>query len=151
MEKDTAMIMAFSGTCYRASARAIGGRCGFARTDSGSLLLDLEAPGSARAKAGTTSPEELFACGLAASFCEAMERAARGRRIDVEGLLVQVDVQVFDATLCAGVHVRVPGMSHGVAAQLVRAAYAHCAYTQAIRGNVQLAIHINNHTHLRAA
>lgn len=139
---------------YTARARSIGGRGGFVRTDA-SLMLDLAVPGSTQCKMDSTNPEELFACGLAASFGGALEEVARSKRIALQDALVQVDIRLQTheqgKTLSATLYLTMPGMSHAMAAKVVEEAYTLCPYVRAMRGNVPTAIYINNHTILRAA
>lgn len=144
-----------SASSYTARARAIGGRGGFVRTDSETLKLDMAVPGSPHAKAHSTNPEQLFACGLASSFCQALQDAAHQRRMGAQDTLVQADILLEQdkqgCVISALLHVTMPGVSHAVAAQLVEKAYLSCPYARAMHGNVPVAIRINNHTLLKAA
>ncbi len=142
-------------TTYIAHARAIGGRKGYVRTDTNALKLDLAEPGSQQAKEYSTNPEQLFACGLAASFCAALENAAHLRGMNMQDIMVQAEVHLRNVdsghSLSALLEVTMPGISHAMSAQLADIAYHACPYSRAMRGNVPLVIYINHHTLLRAA
>ena len=72
---------------YTAEAISAGGREGRARTSDGVIDLPLSMPKElgGLGKPGTTNPEELFAAGYAACFENAMLRAARERKVRLEG------------------------------------------------------------------
>jgi Ohr subfamily peroxiredoxin len=140
---------------YRAYARAIGGRQGFVRTDTETLKLDLAEPGSCKEKTESTTPEQLFACGLAASFSGALEEAGREIGMSIQDALVEVEITLQKnhgrKQLAAMLTLTLPGMSHAVAAQLAEKAYQRCPFACALKGNVPIRLRINNHILLRAA
>ena len=140
---------------YTAHARGIGGRTGFVRMESDSMKFDLAIPGTLQWKTTSTNPEELFACGLVASFGAALEEAANTKSIMLQDALVQADVHLRQEgarkALSAELYFSVPGMSHAMAATLVEMAWGLCPYARAMRGNVPMMIHINNHILLHAA
>ncbi len=144
-----------ASTVYIARARAIGGRSGFVRGESEAMKLDIAVPGSVKAKPDSTNPEELFACGLAASFCGALEEAARVRNMQMSEALLEAEVHLLQEQLARSLscvlHITIAGMSHAKAAELVAQAYRSCPYARAMRGNVRMTIHINNQLLLKAA
>ena len=115
------------------------------RTDDGRLDIKLSPPGTA----GTgTNPEQLFAAGYSACFIGAMkavagkmkaDRAGRpgGRRRSRPGP---------DPRRGYGIAVRLnvslPGMDRAAAQQLVDAAHKVCPYSNATRGNIDVAINL---------
>jgi Ohr subfamily peroxiredoxin len=81
---------------YTAEATSSGGREDRVRTADGVIDLPLSLPKElgGLGKPGTTNPEELFAAGYAACFENAMLRAARERKIRLEGSSVTARVGI---------------------------------------------------------
>ena len=131
---------------YATKVTATGGRKGAIRSEDGILDLKLAVPKELGGIGGATNPEQLFAGGYAACFENALLRVARqsGHRFadgDVEvvaeiGLSRNVaDAFVLHATLA----VSIAGVDQATAEQLLRGADAICPYSNAIRGNVDVA------------
>jgi Ohr subfamily peroxiredoxin len=131
---------------YSTKVAATGGRKGTIRSEDGILDLKLAIPKELGGMGGGTNPEQLFAGGYAACFENALLRVARqsGHRFadgDVDvvaeiGLSRNVaDAFVLHATLA----VSIAGVDQATAEQLVRGADAICPYSNAIRGNVDVA------------
>ncbi|KQU87250.1 Ohr subfamily peroxiredoxin [Mesorhizobium sp. Root102] len=131
---------------YSTKVTATGGRKGMIRSEDGILDLKLAIPKELGGMGGGTNPEQLFAGGYAACFENALLRVARqsGHRFadgDVDvvaeiGLSRNVaDAFVLHATLA----VSIAGVDQATAEQLVRGADAICPYSNAIRGNVDVA------------
>ncbi|KRB34287.1 Ohr subfamily peroxiredoxin [Mesorhizobium sp. Root695] len=131
---------------YSTKVTATGGRKGTIRSEDGILDLKLAIPKELGGMGGGTNPEQLFAGGYAACFENALLRVARqsGHRFadgDVDvvaeiGLSRNVaDAFVLHATLA----VSIAGVDQATAEQLVRDADAICPYSNAIRGNVDVA------------
>jgi Ohr subfamily peroxiredoxin len=131
---------------YSTKVTATGGRKGTIRSEDGILDLKLAIPKELGGMGGGTNPEQLFAGGYAACFENALLRVARqsGHRFadgDVDvvaeiGLSRNVaDAFVLHATLA----VSIAGVDQATAEQLVRGADAICPYSNAIRGNVDVA------------
>ena len=131
---------------YSTKVTATGGRKGTIRSEDGILDLKLAIPKELGGMGGGTNPEQLFAGGYAACFENALLRVARqsGHRFadgDVDvvaeiGLSRNVaDAFVLHATLA----VSIAGVDQATAEQLVRGADAICPYSNAIRGNVEVA------------
>jgi osmotically inducible protein OsmC len=71
---------------YRAEATATGGRTGRALTKDGALSVALVTPSQLGGPGGEgNNPEQLFASGYAASFLEALIRAANLRKRELAG------------------------------------------------------------------
>ena len=81
---------------YTAEATSSGGREGRVQTSDGVIDLPLSMPKElgGLGKPGTTNPEELFAAGYAACFENAMLRAARERKVRLEGSSVTARVGI---------------------------------------------------------
>jgi osmotically inducible protein OsmC len=138
---------------YTADARVTGGRQhGHGRTSDGQLDLQLRAPKELGGEGGGANPEQLFAIGYAACFEAAMTIAARRIRIPVE----QVDAAAIDAKVMlipAGDRALKLGVELAVelpavedprrAAELVRVAHGICPYSNATRGNIDVALSVN--------
>ncbi|PTE11234.1 organic hydroperoxide resistance protein [Mesorhizobium helmanticense] len=131
---------------YSTKVTATGGRKGTIRSEDGILDLKLAIPKELGGVGGATNPEQLFAGGYAACFENALLRVARqsGHRFadgDVEVVAEiglsrnEADAFVLHATLA----VSIAGVDQATAEQLVRDADAICPYSNAIRGNVDVA------------
>ena len=127
---------------YTAHAHTTGGRDGASRTDDGKLDVKLSSPGTA----GTgTNPEQLFAAGYSACFIGAMKAVAGMQKITLPQDL-SIDASVDLGTLAHGYGVAVrmtvtlPGMERAAAQALVDAAHQVCPYSNATRGNIDVAI-----------
>ncbi len=130
---------------YTAKVHTTGGRDhGVARSDDGRLDVRLSTPGVL----GTgTNPEQLFAAGWAACFEGAMGIAAAKRRVTLPADMAidsEVDLRLSDGaySLRARLNVSLPGLDREVAQALVDSADQTCPYSKAIRGNVDVAIHL---------
>jgi osmotically inducible protein OsmC len=135
---------------YSTKVTATGGRHGSIRSDDGLLELQLALPRTLGGKGGATNPEQLFAGGYAACFENALLRAGReaGRHFadgDVEVVaeigLSRTEADVF--VLSAALAVTVAGVDQPTAETLVHRAHAICPYSNAIRGNVDVAITVS--------
>lgn len=131
---------------YSTKVTATGGRHGSIRSDDGLLALELALPKSLGGKGGATNPEQLFAGGYAACFENALLRVAReaGRPFadgDVE-VVAEIGLSRNEAdafVLSAALAVSIAGIDQPTAEMLVHKAHAICPYSNAIRGNVDVA------------
>ena len=135
---------------YSTKVTATGGRHGSIRSDDGLLELQLGMPKSLGGKGGATNPEQLFAGGYSACFENALLRAGReaGRHFadsDVEVVaeigLSRSEGDIF--VLSAALAVTITGIDKPAAETLVQRAHAICPYSNAIRGNVDVAITVS--------
>ncbi len=134
---------------YTAQATITGGRDeGHGRTSDGALDVQLRTPKELGGEGGGTNPEQLFAIGYAACFESALKTVARRRKLDADavsiGSLVELgpgDVRSF--IIAVGLDVTLPGFDDDEAADLVRAAHAVCPYSNATRGNIDVALTAN--------
>lgn len=134
---------------YTAEAHVAGGRAdGHGRTSDGALEVDLRLPAEMGGHEDGTNPEQLFAVGYAACFEGALGAVARRNRaeigevsIDSRVALVAEDDRTF--TIAVELHVSLPAVEDGEAAELVRAAHAVCPYSNATRGNIDVTLTAN--------
>ncbi|MFH3480053.1 organic hydroperoxide resistance protein [Xanthobacter variabilis] len=133
---------------YRTSARATGGRDGRSGTLDGNLDVKLVVPKELGGPGGEgVNPEQLFATGYAACFLGAMKFvAAQGG-----GVKVPADATVT-ATVGIGprsdggfgldiaLAIDLPGVEKEAAQTLIEKAHFVCPYSNATRGNVNVAL-----------
>jgi lipoyl-dependent peroxiredoxin len=134
---------------YTAQAHVTGGRLhGHGRTSDGALDVQIRPPKELGGPGEGTNPEQLFAVGYAACFESAVTTVAR--RLKVEPGEVQAESKVslvpnesrgFD--LQVELDLTVPGLEGDDAMSLVRTAHQVCPYSNAVRGNVPVAITVN--------
>jgi lipoyl-dependent peroxiredoxin len=137
-------------TLYTAAAHVTGGRdAGHGRSSDGALEVDLRLPVEMGGQGDGTNPEELFAVGYAACFEGALGTVARRAReevgevaIDSKVSLVATDERGF--TVAVELDVILPAVSDPEkAVELVRAAHRVCPYSNATRGNIDVALSAN--------
>ena len=127
---------------YTAHAHTTGGRDGASRTDDGRLDVKLSSPGTA----GTgTNPEQLFAAGYSACFIGAMKAVAGKMDTKLpDDLAVDAEVDLGNIPDAYGIAVRMtihlPGMDRAEAQKVVDAAHKVCPYSNATRGNIDVAL-----------
>ncbi|MER8479222.1 organic hydroperoxide resistance protein [Mesorhizobium sp. M1163] len=131
---------------YSTKVTATGGRKGAIRSEDGILDLKLAIPKELGGMGGATNPEQLFAGGYAACFENALLRVARqsGHRFADGDVIVVAEIGLSrneaDAfVLHASLAVTVSGVDQTTAEELVRNADAICPYSNAVRGNVDVA------------
>ncbi|MGN9808655.1 organic hydroperoxide resistance protein [Micromonospora sp. BQ11] len=130
---------------YTASARATGdGRDGHVSTSDGTVALDLAVPKEMGGAGGAANPEQLFAAGYAACFHSALRLVARKAKVDVTGSVVEAEVGIgpngsggFGLTVALVVDL--PAVERTAAEQIVEQAHQVCPYSNATRGNVEVA------------
>ncbi|WP_333968526.1 Ohr family peroxiredoxin [Burkholderia cepacia] len=119
-----------------------GRASGVAKSDDGSLVLDLRVPAELGGPGGGTNPEQLFAAGYAACFHGALSLLAQRARVDIRETTVTVEVSFgrdpVDGgyALVANVTVRMPGVELPVAESLVRDTERLCPYTKMARQSI---------------
>src|SRR3569833_2605465 len=85
---------------FTARATAVGGRNGHSQADDGSVSVDLSVPKAmgGPGKPGTTTPEQLFAAGYAASFGGALDYVASQKKVNANGAQVSCAVPIGPRT-----------------------------------------------------
>jgi osmotically inducible protein OsmC len=135
---------------YSTRVTATGGRHGQIRSEDGLLNMRLALPRELGGKGDATNPETLFAGGYAACFENAFLRVSRetGLRFadeDVE-VLAEIGLSRNESggfVLSAALAVTVVGIDQKKAEELVQSAHKICPYSNAIRGNVDVAISVS--------
>ncbi|GIF22259.1 Ohr subfamily peroxiredoxin [Actinoplanes tereljensis] len=134
-------------TVYTASSTATGdARNGHVRSTDGVLDLDLAVPKEMGGPGGAlTNPEQLFSAGYAACFHSALKAVARAQKITLEDTAVTVDVgigpnETGGFQLTVAIEAEIPGVDEATAQALIEAAHQVCPYSNATRGNVEVAL-----------
>jgi osmotically inducible protein OsmC len=139
-----------SKTIYTAEAQVTGGRAeGHGRTSDGALEVDLRLPAEMGGSGGGTNPEQLFAVGYAACFEGALGVVARRAKAEPGEVSIESKVSLSPDgrggfLLGVELDVTLPSITDAdVASELVRGAHAVCPYSNASRGNIELALCAN--------
>ncbi|MDO4907276.1 organic hydroperoxide resistance protein [Neisseria sp.] len=132
---------------YHTSATATGGRDGHTRVDDGSIGFDLVGFQNTEGKQGT-NPEQLFAMGYAACFDSAMNHVAPTLGIKPTKSSTSVAVGIGQKPdgafgLDLDITITVEGVSEEEAKKLIQKAHEVCPYSNAVRGNVDVRLHVN--------
>ncbi|MDF2603555.1 organic hydroperoxide resistance protein [Sphingomonas sp.] len=135
---------------YTTKVTAVGGRSGTVRSEDGILDLSLAMPKELGGKGGATNPEQLFAAGYAACFENAVIHVTRGKAVKVrdDDIEVIADVGLQPAAgggfaLTVALDVTIAGVDQAQAEEIVQAAHAVCPYSNAVRGNVDVALNVS--------
>ncbi|ACU34194.1 organic hydroperoxide resistance protein [Actinosynnema pretiosum subsp. pretiosum] len=132
---------------YTAEAIAVGdGRNGEVRSSDGVIDEQLAMPKELGGPGGDkTNPEQLFAAGYAACFHSALKRVAGQAKADITDSTVTAKVGIgpndqggFGLTVELAVHI--PGADEAAAHKLVETAHQVCPYSNATRGNIEVAL-----------
>ena len=134
---------------YTAEATATGGREGHASTSDGRVDVDLDVPVEMGGTGGPgTNPEQLFAVGYAACFQSALLRFAAGRGLDLGDarLTARVGIGLVPSGgfgLIAALDLHAPRLSRADAEDLLIGAHERCPYSNATRGNIDVALTVD--------
>ena len=140
--------MALEKIIYTAHATSTGGREGKSATPDGALNVTLSTPKELGGAGGPgTNPEQLFAAGYSACFIGAMKVVAGKMKIDLPAdLSVAADVSIGPIPAGFGIQVAlnisIPGLERASAESLVQAAHQVCPYSNATRGNIDVALNL---------
>lgn len=132
---------------YKTSATATGGRDGHTQVDDGSLGFDLVSFQNETGKVGT-NPEQLFAMGYAACFDSAMNHVAPMLNLKPTSSSTSVAVGIGQKpdgafSLDLDISITVSGLTETEARQLIERAHEVCPYSNAVRGNIDVRLHVN--------
>lgn len=132
---------------YHTSATATGGRDGRTQVDDGSIGFDLVGFQNESGKIGT-NPEQLFAMGYAACFDSAMNHVATALGIKPTKSSTSVAVGIGQKadgafSLDLDITITVAGLNEADARTLIQKAHEVCPYSNAVRGNVDVRLHVN--------
>jgi lipoyl-dependent peroxiredoxin len=143
--------MAIDKALYTAQATSTGGRTGSTESSDGKIKLQLSTPKELGGDAGPgTNPEQLFAAGYSACFIGAMKAVARMQKLTLPAeVSITADVSIGPLSGKAGAYgiavslaVSVPGLDRSVTEALVKAAHEVCPYSNATRGNIDVALSV---------
>ena len=109
-----------------------------------SLVVRRNSPGNG---APGTNPEQLFAAGYSACFIGAMKFVAMQQKVALPAdTSITADVGIGPIPQGFGIqvalHVKIPGMDKAAAQKLVEAAHKVCPYSNATRGNIEVALDV---------
>jgi osmotically inducible protein OsmC len=135
---------------YTAEAHVEGGRAhGHGRTTDGELEVDIRPPRELGGEGGGTNPEQLFAVGFASCFESALTLVARRKKLEADDVAIDSRVMLLPTEergfkLAVELDVTLPSVSDPeAAADLVRTAHKVCPYSNATRGNIDVALRVN--------
>ncbi|GLY68555.1 organic hydroperoxide resistance protein [Amycolatopsis taiwanensis] len=135
---------------YTAEARVTGGRAhGRARTTDGEIDLALRLPKELGGAGGGANPEQLFAIGYAACFQTVLAGLAKREGLDAEDAVIDAKAMLIPIEggrfkLGAELAVTLPSIQDASqAARLTHTAHQVCPYSNATRGNIDVAISVN--------
>jgi Ohr subfamily peroxiredoxin len=135
---------------YTAEAVVTGGRAeGHGTTSDGMLEVDLRLPKELGGEGEGTNPEELFAVGFAACFEGAIGVVGRRAHAEVGDVSITSRVSLLPTEekgfkLAVALDVSLPQVSDPAqAASIVAEAHLVCPYSNATRGNIDVALTAN--------
>jgi Ohr subfamily peroxiredoxin len=141
--------MAIDKALYTAHATSTGGRVGTTESSDGVVKLSLTTPRELGGAGGNgTNPEQLFASGYSACFIGAMKAVAARQKIALPAdVSIQASVSIGPMTgkegsfgIAVAMAITVPGMDKAAAQALVATAHEVCPYSNATRGNIDVAL-----------
>ena len=133
---------------YTAQVTATGGRDGQAKSNDGNLEVRLATPTELGGDGGSaTNPEQLFAAGYSGCFLSALQLAASKHNIDFPqetSVEAQVGIGKHQESfaLAVDLYIRLPGIGDKDAKAVADKAHELCPYSKAIRGNVEVTLHV---------
>jgi osmotically inducible protein OsmC len=135
---------------YTARAHVTGGRLnGHGRTSDGALDVALRVPKELGGEEDGTNPEQLFAVGYASCFESALATVARRMKLDAGDVAIESAVMLLPTEergfkIAVELDVSLPSIEDAAEAiELVRAAHRVCPYSNATRGNIDVALTSN--------
>ena len=135
---------------YTAEATVTGGRInGHGVTSDSALDVQLRSPKEMGGEGGGTNPEQLFAVGYASCFESALGAVARRQQVEVGDVSIDSRVSLLPTEergfkLAVELDVTLPDIQDAEqATKLVAAAHLVCPYSNATRGNIDVALTAN--------
>ncbi|MEV0622683.1 organic hydroperoxide resistance protein [Nonomuraea sp. NPDC050404] len=135
---------------YTAQASVTGGRAdGHGRTADGRLEVDLRQPKELGGDGAGTNPEQLFAIGYAACFAASLALVGQRRQLRADDAAIDAKVMLIPAgnggfKLGVELEIGLPSIADAAqASDLVRVAHQVCPYSNATRGNIDVALVVN--------
>ena len=131
---------------YTTQAHVTGGRAGHGETSDGLLKVDLAMAKELGGPGGATNPEQLFAVGYAACFESAIRFIARKQKLPLADAAITSTVSLLPNgegfKLGVALAAQTKGLDQAAAEALVSEAHNICPYSNAIRGNVEVALSV---------
>jgi len=140
--------MSIDKILYTATATATGGRDGRAQSSDRVLDVALSTPRELGGAGGAgTNPEQLFAAGYSACFLGALKFVAGKQKVALPpNTTVTGTVGIGQIPSGFGIEARLtiaaPGIERSVLQALVEQAHVVCPYSNATRGNIDVALTI---------
>lgn len=133
---------------HTSKANSLGGRMGTVDSSDGFLHFKLSDFNEPHGKRTGTNPEELFACGYAGCFGNAVDLAARQVGISLPQVAVtaKVDLNKTDTDyyfLTIELDVGLAGVEQKLAEKVVITAHQICPYSLATRSNIDVKLRVN--------
>lgn len=133
---------------YSAVVDVTGGRNGRAVSHDGQLDTDLAFPKELGGSGRGLNPEQFFAAGFGACFNTSVRNVAKARNLDAGDVTVRATVTLIvrdDGAygIVATLDVTVPGLSGEALDSVIAEARRVCAYSNAVRGNVDVTVNIH--------
>lgn len=131
---------------YTATATAVGGREGHAKSTDGHLEVKLSTPKELGGGGGTgTNPEQLFAAGYSACFLGALKFVAGKEKVKLpDDTQIQGSVGIGPIATGFGIEaelkISIPGLDKVQAQALVEKAHVVCPYSNATRNNIKVTL-----------
>jgi lipoyl-dependent peroxiredoxin len=142
--------MSLENILYTAEAAATGGRDGRAVSSDKALDVQLSTPRELGGAGGPgTNPEQLFAAGYSACFLGALKFVAAQGKVSLPAA-TQITGKVGIGPIPTGFAIQVelkislPGLPAEQARELVDKAHIVCPYSNATRGNIDVALVIGD-------
>jgi len=141
--------MAIERALYTATATSTGGRTGTTESSDGRIKAQLSTPKELGGDSGPgTNPEQLFAAGYSACFIGALKAIAARQKISLPAeVSIKSEVSIGPMVgkpgafgIAVAMAVSIPGMDKAAAEALVATAHEVCPYSNATRGNVDVAL-----------
>lgn len=135
---------------YSTKATAKGGRNGQVKSENGILELTVQHPKAlGGANDDHANPEMLFAAGYAACFDSALNLVIKKEKVTTGETTVTANIGIGPNatggfTLEAALHANIPGVTIEVAQDLIEKAHQVCPYSNATRGNIEVALSVSN-------
>jgi len=133
---------------YTATAVSTGdARNGRVQSSDGIIDTDVRVPKEMGGAGGATNPEQLFAAGYASCFHQALKLVAGRAKADTTDSEVVADVSIIDNgqggfQLAVALEVTLPNVPADLAQELVEQAHHVCPYSNATRGNIEVALSV---------
>ena len=143
--------MAIDQALYTAQCTSTGGRTGTTKSSDGRISLNLSTPQGLGGDDGPgPNPEQLFASGYSACFIGALKAVAAKQKISLPAEVSNTaEVSIGPMTgkpgafgITVAMSISIPGMGKGEAEALVKAAHEVCPYSNATRGNLDVAFEV---------